>query len=168
MVVGGIGGEGVFEYLAARSETEVRKFDSDRVARLGPRGPLLNDAHIGADARITRFVGQRAALEACDTPGANEEKGQTMLILQNELTLAHWIAGYRWINCGGRGLSVYVSPRSGTETRNAAGALASVMHEALLSRKGEGPSVGVIPPGSTIPPEPSDPDIVVVLINGHP
>jgi hypothetical protein len=173
LVVLGIAGELIFETASFLVENREAIESSNRVARLGPRGPLLNVAHIGNDKRILRFGGQQqASIVTCDGISADDngraERMQVVAMLWTELaTQAHWPTVIEHKRCSGLGIWVYLSAKAGRTTKDAANALAEVMREALLSRGFEGPGVSVIDPKREIISEPHNPDTVVVLVNAH-
>ena len=148
----------------AKANLERAKLEQ-RVKRQGPRGPLLNAAHVGHDPDVLRFKGQRVNIIWCQDGESNKEKAQTAGMLWFELSQeAGWEATSSSLQCGGSGLLVYVSPKAGESTRAAAHALTSAMEKALSDKI----PYQTIAPGNKIPPEPSDANTVVVLVNSHP
>jgi len=90
--------------------------------------------------------------------------------LVHELQInANWVLRYRYLGCGGSGLSVWVSSQATQRTRDAARALADLLHRALSSQFER--TIGEFSDGSAFrasPPVLPDPNTIIILVNGRP
>ncbi len=132
--------------------------------RRGARGPLLIAANIGDNQEIKRFRGQRVSILSCPGKYNQEETENAAVALWIELRSVWAATNNDLPHCGsiGEGLLISVSPKASSKTREAAKALALVISDALLLDVSL--PVMVIPAEAKLPPEPADPDTIVVLV----
>lgn len=119
--------------------------------RSQPRQALLID--IGRDKRLVKYKGQRAFVWACglsvnDHPSMSVELGEVEGTLVNELQLnAGWQVVPSVVDCpadsGQFGVLIVVSPNADETTTNAAHALRAALHDKLLMREGDNPTLSV-------------------------
>ena len=147
----------------------------DRLRQSQTRSKLILESGFGRDKTVTAFAGQKVKLILCTDPRGLDEKEGVMLALSAELHRAQWQTTEESRSCSGDGLFVERSKRAGAMTVKAADALARALERALYYRGGRyawstiGKAYQIrtdLPPNLQVPIEPTDPETVVIIING--
>ena len=112
--------------------------------RHGLRETLLIEAKVARDARLAPFAGQHVKVSDCERHSdraasqdpTGVERRETLAELMAELLGAQWLPVEDQQSCvadpRGRGIDVLIESTAVNSTRQAAEALASVLHDALL------------------------------------